>query len=115
MKNQNDLIVSIVAAVFAIGFATGFYFTQRKPVEPTPAPKVVTTAVALPATSVVFSNGLAGGAAAGPGGGFGAAGGRGPGGPPAGFGGPGGPPPGVGGPPAGGFAGMAGKGGAAGK
>ena len=99
MKNQNDLIVSIVAAVFALGFVAGFYFTARKPVEPAPSPKVDTTAVKLPDTTVVYTNGLSGGGAAA-GGGFGGFGG--PGGPPAGFGGPGGPPGGLrGGPPGG--------------
>lgn len=86
MKNQNDLIVSIVAGVFALGFVAGFYFTARKPVEPQPAPKVETSAVKLPDTTVVYTNGLSGGTSAA-GGGFG-----GPGGPPGGFGGPGGPP-----------------------
>jgi len=88
MKNQNDLIVSIVAGVFALGFVAGFYFTARKPVEPQPAPKVETSAVKLPDTTVVYTNGLSGGGTAA-GGVFG-----GPGGPPSGFGGPGGPPPG---------------------
>ena len=86
MKNQNDLIVSIVAGVFALGFVAGFYFTARKPVEPQPAPKVETSAVKLPDTTVVYTNGLSGGGTAAAGG-FG-----GPGGPPSGFGGPGGPP-----------------------
>jgi translation initiation factor IF-2 len=86
MKNQNDLIVSIVAGVFALGFVAGFYFTARKPVEPTPSPKVETSPVKLPDTTVVYTNGLSGGGTAA-GGGFG-----GPGGPPGGFGGPGGPP-----------------------
>ncbi|MGV3618670.1 MAG: hypothetical protein ACO1SV_25385 [Fimbriimonas sp.] len=77
MKNQNDLIFSIVAAVIGIGFAAGFYFTKREPIAP-PAPQTVpTAAVALPAPEPARSNGLSGGGNAA--GGF-PGGGRGPGG-----------------------------------
>jgi len=53
MRNQSDLIAMIVAAVLTAGLATGFFFTQRKPVEPTPAPKVNLSPVALPDSSLV--------------------------------------------------------------
>ena len=93
MKNQNDLIFSIVAGVIGIGFALGFFFTKREPVAPASPQSVITTPVALPAVEPVRANGLGGGSSQGMGGfggGFPGAGGRG--GPPAGFGGPGGPP-----------------------
>ena len=53
MRNQSDLIAMIVAAVFTAGLATGFFFTQRKPVEPAAAPKVNLSPVALPDSSLV--------------------------------------------------------------
>lgn len=82
MKNQNDLIFSIVGAVIGIGFAVGFFFTKREPVSPAAPETVVTTLVALPKVTVAKTNGLAGGGPAGGGGGsFG---------PPGGFGGGGG-------------------------
>jgi hypothetical protein len=102
MKNQNDLIISIVAGVLAIGISIALFLTKREPFVPAPAPQVNTTAVTLPAGDVKFSASLPGGGSGG-----GAAGGGNPfggggnpfgsrgGGPPS-FG-PGGP--GAGGPP----------------
>lgn len=91
MKSQNDLIISIVAGVFAIGISLALFFTKREPVTPAASPKVNVAAVKLPEATVSYKNGLGGGGAAGGGfGGFG--GGRGPGVPggPGAFG-PGGP------------------------
>jgi hypothetical protein len=53
MRNQSDVIAMIVAAVFTAGLATGFFFTQRKPVEPVASPKVNLAPVALPDSSLV--------------------------------------------------------------
>lgn len=102
MKNQNDLIFSIVFGVLAL-IAAGIAYGTKQEVPSIPAPPVVTTADAkLPATSVVYGTALpngggnagGGGASAFGGGGRGASpfGGSGrPGmmGPPAGFGAPG--------------------------
>jgi hypothetical protein len=79
MKNQNDLIVSIVAIVVALGVSLGFFFNKRVPVKP-PEPAPVPTAEAKGAEgSVTFANSLPGGdREAGSGGGPGGApGGRG--------------------------------------
>ena len=103
MKNQNDLIFSIVFGVLGL-IAFGIAIATKQDVPSIPAPPVVvTTPATLPATAVVYGNGLAGGgsAAGGAGGGFGGpggfSGGRGgypgggfpgggyPGGPPSGF------------------------------
>lgn len=82
MKDQTNLIFSIVAVVVALGCALAFYFTMR-PAMAEPAVTAVPTAdVALPEGSVTYANALPN---AGQGGGGGAAGG--PGGP-SGFGGP---------------------------
>lgn len=92
MKNQNDLIFSIVAGVIGIGCALGFFFTKREPVQPTPPTTVVVTDVALPTPAPAMANGLSGGSGAAggfPGGGFPGGGMRG--GPPSGLGAPGGP------------------------
>jgi hypothetical protein len=94
MKNQNDLIVSIVAGVFAVGFAIAFYLTKREPIVVPAVTKVNNAKLALPAADIAYTNSLAGaGGAGGAGGGFG-----GPGGPPgmSGFGGFGGGAPGGG-------------------
>lgn len=107
MKNQNDLIISIVAAVLGIGFSIAFFFMKRVPVTPTPPQQVVTTKLALPAADPVMANGLSGGGNAaggmgGPGGMPGGIPGMGPMGRPGGMGGPGmgpmGRPGGMGGP-----------------
>jgi hypothetical protein len=79
MKNQLDLIVSIVAAVLAIGVCLTFFFTQRKP-QTLPEPeKIALSPVALPTGSVVMANSLPGGGSSTGGapatGGFGGAGG----------------------------------------
>jgi putative polyketide hydroxylase len=110
MKNQNDLIVSIVCGVLMLGGIATLYFTKREPLTPGAAPKANLTPAALPAGTIPMTNGLPGGSNA-PGGAFGAGRGfggpGGPGGAP--FGGPGGPPIGARG-PAGGFAPPAGGG-----
>ena len=108
MKNQNDLIISIVAGVLAIGISIALFLTKREPFVPAAAPQVNTAAVSLPAGDVKFSASLPGGGGGAAGGGnpfgggggnpFGARGG-GPGGPS--FG-PGGPSFGPGGPRSGG-------------
>ncbi len=68
MKNQNDLIVTIVAFVLALGAAAGFYFGARKPIKPQDPEPVPTTAVQVPEGSLTMSNSLPGGG--GGGGGF---------------------------------------------
>lgn len=61
MKNQNDLIFSIVAAVIAIGCAIGFVATAPKPIE-LPAPSPVPTApVTVAEGAVVYADSLPGG------------------------------------------------------
>src|SRR4051812_22690755 len=92
MKNQNDLIVMIVAIVLGIGFSLAFFFMKRDPVSPPAPQQVVVTPLALPGAEPVMANTLSGGGNAA-GGAMGS-----PGGPPAGFGGPGGPPSGLAGP-----------------
>ncbi len=95
MKNQNDLIVSIVVSVLAIGLISWFWFGKREPeVKPKPT-EVPLTKVSLPPGTVSYSMGLPNGgsgggndAPAGFGGGEGAARGGQPPGPP-------GPPPGA--------------------
>lgn len=114
MKNQNDLIFSIVFGVLGL-VAFGIAIATKPEVPSIAAPPTITTTdAALPATAVVYGNalpngGTAGGAGGGFGGGKGGAGGFGPagmsgsggggrgpggypGGPPGGFGGPGGRP-----------------------
>lgn len=100
MKNQNDLIISIVAVVLALIISSVLFFTKREPVQPAAPTAVVLTPPALPEGSVTMANAL-------PGAGAGGAGGR--------MGGPGGPPMGMGGPGGGGFrpAGFSGAGGGA--
>jgi hypothetical protein len=116
MKNQNDLIISIVAGVLAIGISIALFLTKREPFVPAAAPTVNTAAVSLPAGDVKFSASLPGGGGGAAGGGnpFGGGGGGnpfgsrggGPGGPSFGPGGPsfgpGGPSFGPGGPRSGG-------------
>lgn len=69
MKDQTNLIISIVCGVLAIGVAIACYATKREPASPAPAPKVITTAVALPAATVSYTNGLSGGSGGAGGGG----------------------------------------------
>lgn len=74
MKNQNDLIISIVCGVLALGAAITFYFTKEVPVAPA-SPQVVPTGRAqLQPGAVVFADSLPGGggqSGGGGGGGFG--------------------------------------------
>ncbi len=72
MKNQNDLIISIVCGVLALGAAITFYFTKEVPVAPA-SPQVVPTGRAqLQPGAVVFADQLPGGGGqSGGGGGFG--------------------------------------------
>lgn len=75
MKNQNDLIISIVAVVLALIFGGVFMATARQPVKPAPAEAVVTSDAKMPEGSVQFADTLPGagntGQQAGGGGGFG--------------------------------------------
>jgi hypothetical protein len=75
MKNQNDLIISIVCGVLALGGVATLYFTKRDPKTPTAAPKPVLTAPAVPTVAVARANSLPGGGSA-PGGVGSFAGGR---------------------------------------
>lgn len=61
MKNQNDLIFSIVAVVIGLGFALGFFFTKREPPQPQPPTTVPTQKVALPDPAPTMTNALSGG------------------------------------------------------
>ena len=111
MKNQNDLIFSIVFGVLGLVAAGIAYGTKPEPPTIPPPPTINVADAPLPTTAVVYGNALPGGTAnagaqGGPGGfpggapgGFPGApgGGRFPGGPPGGL--PGGPPPGFAGPP----------------
>ena len=76
MKDQTNLIVSIVAIVFAIGFVLAFYFTARKPMVAPPVTPVPLTKVVPAEGAVVMANSLPGAGSGGAGGG-GGAGGRG--------------------------------------
>ncbi|CAN5679388.1 hypothetical protein BH11ARM2_BH11ARM2_21120 [soil metagenome] len=73
MKDQTNLIISIVCGVLAIGVAIACFATKRDPASPAPATKVVTTPVTLPEATVTYANGLSGKSAGG--GGFGGFGG----------------------------------------
>ncbi|CAN5421119.1 hypothetical protein BH11ARM1_BH11ARM1_06910 [soil metagenome] len=106
MKNQNDLIFSIVFLVLGLGCAAACFFMKPEPAsvpDPTPvnltAPKVTPMAVSY-ANSLPGGKSNGQGGAGGFGGGMGMMGGPGgvPGGPGGGMGGPGGR---MGGPPAG--------------
>jgi len=75
MKNQNDLIISIVAIVLALIIAGVCFGTKREPAT-IPAPEVVNLAAPkLPQGDVVMANALPGAGSAGGGGVAGAAGG----------------------------------------
>ena len=65
MKSQNDLIVSIVAVVLAIGIAITMFVTKRDPYVPAPAPEVNDTALALPEGDVTMAASLPGGGGGG--------------------------------------------------
>jgi len=104
MKNQNDLIISIVAIVLALIIAGVCFGTKREPTKPADPEKVNLAAPTLPQGDVVMANSLSGGGAAGGPGGFGGPAGM------AGMAGPGRPggfgPAGMGGPSKGGKAGL---------
>lgn len=67
MKNQNDLIAIIVAAVLAVGASSYFIFARRQPTKPAEPTKVPTVASQVPAGSLSLANNLpnAGSGAAG--------------------------------------------------
>lgn len=73
MKNQNDMIVSIVAIVVALIALGVLYGTKPDPVLPEQSPPVDTTAPTLGAVEVPMTNGVGSGGATG-GGGAGAGG-----------------------------------------
>ncbi|RYG43207.1 hypothetical protein EON79_17430 [bacterium] len=82
MKDQTNMIISIVCGVLAVGIAIACFATKREPGTPAPAPQVTTTAVKLPEATVSYVNGLPGGnTAGGAGGGMGGMGGGAPRGP----------------------------------
>jgi preprotein translocase subunit SecD len=61
VKNQNDLIVLIVAFVVLVGGTLTCFFMKPQPTKPTAPAEVDVTAPQLPSQSVVFVNGLSGG------------------------------------------------------
>jgi len=69
MKNQNDLIFTIVAIIVAIGALAGTYFTKPDPETFAPPAKVVTTDPQYPAGSVTYAPSLPGSGNQGGGGG----------------------------------------------
>lgn len=70
MKSQNDLIISIVAAVLGIGCAATFFFIKPVPVQPAAPQAVVTTQLKLPEVAPTMVSGLKGGNANGGGAGM---------------------------------------------
>jgi hypothetical protein len=77
MKNQNDLIISIVSGVLAVGAIVTFYFTKPE-VTPQPRPTQVNLAeLQLPQADVAYTVGLPNAQAGGPGGGVPGGGGMG--------------------------------------
>lgn len=77
MKNQNDLIISIVAIVLALIIAGVCFGTKREPSTIAAPEKVVLTPPVLPQGDVVMASALPGGSGSGSGapGSIGAAGG----------------------------------------
>lgn len=67
MKNQNDLIVMIAAAVVSLGVGLGFFFSRRTPVAPAPPAPINTADAKAAEGAVVYANSLPG-ASASPGG-----------------------------------------------
>lgn len=61
MKDQTNLIVSIVAIVFAIGFALVFMFTARQPMSEQKVTAVPVSEVKPAEGAVVYANSLPGG------------------------------------------------------
>ena len=76
MKNQNDMIISIVSVVLALIVAGVLFATQPEPPAPVPVAQITTAKAELPQGDVVMANSLPG-AAQGGGGGGGAGGGGG--------------------------------------
>ncbi|MCW5936646.1 MAG: hypothetical protein KIT11_04995 [Fimbriimonadaceae bacterium] len=68
MKSQNDLIVSIVAGVVAIGVFCGFFFTKRQPIKPADPTPVPLQDAKIAEGNVTFANNLPGGGQGAPGG-----------------------------------------------
>jgi len=60
VKNQNDLIVSIVAGVLGLAIIGVAYGTAPKPVEPPAVPPIEVGDAKAPEGSVVYANGLGG-------------------------------------------------------
>lgn len=58
MKNQNDLIFAIAAAVVTIGVVIAMIFMARKPATVPQVEQVPLAEVAVPAGTVVYSNSL---------------------------------------------------------
>lgn len=75
MKNQNDLIISIVAIVLALIIAGVCFGTKREPSTIATPEKVVLTPPVLPQGDVVMASALPGGSGSGAPGGMGAPGG----------------------------------------
>ena len=61
MKNQNDMIFSIVAGFLAIVAAVVFFFTKPVPLQPSPPVVADVSTPKLPAGQVIMGNGLGGG------------------------------------------------------
>lgn len=76
MKNQTDLIVTIVAVLIMLIGVGVCFGTQPKAQAHTPPEKVITTPAALPAADVVMATSLPGASGGGAGGGAGLAGPR---------------------------------------
>jgi len=69
LKNQNDLIISVVSLVLAAIIITVFYFTKADPKMAPTAEVVNTGPLAMPAADVKMANALPGGSSQGSGGG----------------------------------------------
>lgn len=71
MKNQSDLIVTVVAVLCMLIGVGVFFGTRREAIKPPPPEAVVQSPLQLPAANVVMANSLSGGNAGGGGGGLG--------------------------------------------
>ena len=67
MKNQSDLIVTVVAVLCMLIGVGVFFGTRREAVKPAPPEAVVQSPLQLPAANVVMANSLSGGNAGGAG------------------------------------------------
>lgn len=76
MKNQNDLIITIVTVVLALIAITAFYFTKPVVTQPPAPEKVITTKPQMPLGDVQYANSLPGASNTGGGGPSGGGGGR---------------------------------------